>query len=84
VAANKHRVAITIEGGVVQSIASDSRNIDVFVLDYDSLETDWDFLPQPIAEPRDDVEYGTRAIDSAKRCWVEAVRNERAERAGTS
>lgn len=78
--ADNKRVAIVIEGGIVQRIASDSRNIDVYVLDYDSLHAG--SIKSAEADPHEDVEYGTRSVDQLLRGWWSDVMLERVEREG--
>jgi len=65
------RVVVTVDGGIVQDVATDTRDIDVYVFDYDDIR-DMHGDPMLTDEPGRyvrDAERGTKAVDKQLERW---------------
>jgi hypothetical protein len=73
------RVVITVDGGVVVRVATDTRDIDVYVLDYDDINDrygDPNLSDVPKSRIRNDAVRGTGFVDKQLARWQQDAKKE--------
>lgn len=82
-AKKKQRVVVTVDGGLVRLVAADSRDIEVYVFDYDDIHESFGALDLS-NDPKDRIwlgmQYGTKAVDQELENWATEVGEEQEAR----